>query len=146
MGKKKPQVSVEPARGLVEAEVPKYSLPDDGIEAIKDRVTRLSWSDMETLTAGLLRAMGYHASVTGPGPDGGRDVEASLDALGLEHPLVVAEVKHRKGAMGAPAIRSFMAGLHGDERGLYISTGGFSKDAKVEAMRATRPIRLVDDR
>ena len=121
-----------------------YSVPNDGIEAIKDRVSALSWEDMEVLTAGLLRAMGYHADVTGPGPDGGRDVVASVDALGLEHPRIVAEVKHRKGAMGAPHIRSFIAGLHGNERGLYVSTGGFSKDAHVEAMHAAVPVRLVD--
>ncbi len=144
LGKKKPQVAGIVSTVAEDDEPIKYTSPDDGIEAIKDRVTHLSWEDMEFLTAGLLRAMGYHASVTGPGPDGGRDVEATLDALGLEHPRVVAEVKHRKGAMGAPAIRSFMAGLHGDERGLYVSTGGFSKDAKIEAMHAPRPIRLVD--
>lgn len=50
--------------------------------------------------AGLLKAMGYCARVMPKEPDGGRDVVASADALGLESPRIVAEVKHRKGAMG----------------------------------------------
>lgn len=74
---------------------------DNGIELIKDRVNQLDWEDMERLVAGLLKAMGYCARVMPKGPDGGRDVVASPDALGLESPRIVAEVKHRKGAMGA---------------------------------------------
>ena len=127
------------------ADAVSYSAPEDGLEAIKDRIVgEVQWDEMERLVAGLLRAMGYFANLTGPGVDGGRDVVASRDALGLDSPCVVTEVKHRKGAMGAPAIRSFIAGLHGNERGMYVSTGGFSKDAHVEAMHASKPVRLVD--
>lgn len=122
-----------------------YSAPEDGLEAIKDRIVgEVQWDEMEQLVAGLLRAMGYYANLTGPGADGGRDIVASRDALGPDSPCVVAEVKHRKGTMGAPAIRPFIAGLHGNERGLYVSTGGFSKDAHVEAMHASKPVRLID--
>lgn len=83
---------------------------DNGIELIKDRVNQLDWEDMERLVAGMLKAMGYCARVMPKGPDGGRDVVASPDALRLESPRIVAEVKHRKGAMGAPTVRSFTAG------------------------------------
>lgn len=117
---------------------------DNGIELIKDRVNQVGWEDMERLVAGLLKAMGYCARVTPKGPDGGRDVVASPDALGLESPRIVAEVKHRKGAMGAPAVRSFIGGLRVGDRGLYVSTGGFTKEARYEADRATIPIRLLD--
>lgn len=117
---------------------------DNGIELIKDRVNQVGWEDMERLVAGLLKAMGYCARVTPKGPDGGRDVVASPDALGLESPRIVAEVKHRKGAMGAPAVRSFIGGLRAGDCGLYVSTGGFTKEARYEADRATIPIRLLD--
>lgn len=117
---------------------------DNGIELIKDRVNQVGWEDMERLVAGLLKAMGYCARVTPKGPDGGRDVVASPDALGLESPRIVAEVKHRKGAMGAPAVRSFIGGLRAGDRGLYVSTGGFTKEARYEADRATIPIRPLD--
>ena len=117
---------------------------DNGIELIKDRVNQLEWEDMERLVAGLLKAMGYCARVMPKGPDGGRDVVASPDALGLESPRIVAEVKHRKGAMGAPAVRSFIGGLRAGDRGLYVSTGGFTKEARYEADRATVPVRLLN--
>lgn len=117
---------------------------DNGIELIKDRVSQLGWEDMERLVAGMLKAMGYCARVTPKGPDGGRDVIASPDALGLESPRIVAEVKHRKGAMGAPAVRSFIGGLRAGDRGLYVSTGGFTREARYEADRANVPVRPLD--
>ena len=40
---------------------------DNGIELIKDRVSQLSWEDMECLVAGMLKAMGYCARVTPKG-------------------------------------------------------------------------------
>lgn len=122
----------------------RYATFDDGIERIKDRVLALNWEDMEHLTAGLLKAMGYCVRITPKGPDGGRDVLASPDALGLESPRIVTEVKHRKGTMGAPQIRSFIGGLRATDRGLYVSTGGFTREARYEADRSNIPIRLLD--
>lgn len=66
----------------------------------------------------MLKAMGYCARVTPKGPDGGRDVIASPDALGLESPRIVAEVKHRKGTMGAPTMRSQQPICHEKDRRL----------------------------
>lgn len=122
----------------------RYATYDDGIERIKDRALSLGWDEMEQLVAGLLRSMGYHAEATPKGPDGGRDVVASPDPLGLESPRIIAEVKHRKGPMGAPQIRAFIGGLRAGDRGLYVSTGGFTKEARYEADRANVPVRLLD--
>lgn len=49
--------------------------------------------------------------------------------------------------MGAPDIRSFLGGRHPQDKGLYVSTGGFSKDAYYEAERANIPLSLmtIDD-
>jgi len=77
-------------------------------------------------------------------PDGCWVEYASPDGLGLEQPRIRVEVKHRKGAMGAPEIRSFIGALRQGDKGLYISTGGFSKEASYEAERATVPVTLVD--
>lgn len=141
----KPSPTANPASG--ESSDDEESLAatyDNGIELIKDRVNQLDWEDMERLVAGLLKAMGYCARVMPKGPDGGKDVVASPDALGLESPRIIAEVKHRKGAMGAPAVRSFIGGLRASDRGLYVSTGGFTKEARYEADRANIPVRLLD--
>jgi restriction system protein len=114
-------------------------------EFIKDRVLALSPDEMESLVAAVLRAMGYKARVTPKGADRGRDVIASPDGLGFQQPRIIAEVKHRPHeTMGAPQIRSFLGGLRSGDRGLYVSTGGYTREAKYEADRASVPVTLVD--
>lgn len=114
-------------------------------EFIKDKIMALDWEEMQQLIAGALRAMGYKARVSPQGADRGKDIVASPDGLGLEQPRIVVEVKHRPNQqMGSPEIRSFLGGRHKDDRGLYVSTGGFSKDAKYEADRASIPLTLMD--
>lgn len=113
-------------------------------EFVKDRVAKLDWEGMQELVAGVLRAMGYKTRISAPGPDRGKDIVASPDGFGFEQPRIVVEVKHRTAAMGSQEIRSFIGGRHKDDKGLYVSTGGFSKDAKYEADRATIPMALMD--
>lgn len=113
------------------------------LEFIKDRVSRLDWEQMQELVAGLLRAMGYKTRISPAGPDKGKDIVASPDGFGFESPRIIVEVKHRRAAMGAAEIRSFLGGRHKDDKGLYVSTGGFSKDAYYEADRAGIPLTLM---
>ncbi|MCK6639651.1 MAG: restriction endonuclease [Bacteroidia bacterium] len=111
---------------------------------ISDKILLLNWDEFQELVAGLLRGMGYKTFISPKGSDRGKDIVASPDGLGLENPRIVVEVKHRKGTMGAPEIRSFLGGLRPSDKGLYVSTGGFTKEAKYEADRANIPITLVD--
>jgi restriction system protein len=113
-------------------------------ELIKDKILKLTDREMERLVAAILRAMGYKARVTPVGPDRGVDVIASPDGLGLEQPRIRCEVKHRQAQMGAQDIRSFLGGLREGNRGLYVSTGGFSREAKYEAERSNVPCTLID--
>jgi restriction system protein len=46
--------------------------------------------------------------------------------------------------MGSGEIRSFLGGRHTDDKGLYVSTGGFTKDAYYEAERANIPVTLMN--
>lgn len=112
------------------------------LERIKDLVSAIGPRDMELLVAGILRAMGYKTQVSPVGADRGKDIIASPDGFGFENPRIVVEVKHRGGQMGSPHIRSFLGGRHKDDRGLYVSTGGFTKEALYEAERATVPLTL----
>jgi restriction system protein len=114
-------------------------------ELIKDRLLKLDDAQMEHLAAALLRAMGYRTRVTPKGPDRGVDVIASPDGLGFQEPRIKVEVKHRKStSMGSAEVRGFLGGLRPGDRGLYLSTGGFSKEAKYEAERANMPVTLLD--
>lgn len=132
--KGKPVLQVEEAEESIAD--PLANIESQALERIKDRVNELDWDEMQLLVAGILRAMGYKTQVSPPGSDRGKDIVASPDGFGFEHPRIVVEVKHRKGQMGSQDIRSFLGGRHKDDRGLYVSTGGFSKDAQYEADRA----------
>ncbi|MCT8335911.1 restriction endonuclease [Leptospira sp. 85282-16] len=113
-------------------------------EFIKDRISKISWEEMQELVAGLLKAMGYKARVSKKGPDRGRDIIASPDGLGLEEPRIVVEVKHRTTSMGVTEVRSFLGGLREKDRGIFVSTSGFTKETKYEAERSVIPCTLVD--
>jgi restriction system protein len=113
-------------------------------ELIKDKILRLDADEMEELAAAILRAMGFKTRVSPKGPDRGVDVLASPDGLGLQEPRIKVEVKHRSNAMGAPDIRAFLGGLRPGDRGMYVSTGGFTKEAKYEAERSNTPATLIN--
>lgn len=113
-------------------------------EYIEDRIARLDWDELQELCAGILRAMGYRTEVAAKGPDRGVDISASPDGLGLKEPRIFVEVKHRMGqAMGSSEIRAFLGGRQAGDRCLYVSTGGFTKDARYEAERSAIPVTLI---
>ena len=62
----------------------------------------------------------------------------------LPSPNVRSASVEAKGAMGSQEIRSFLGGRHKDDKGLYVSTGGFPKDDRYEAERASIPLSLMD--
>ncbi len=136
----KPASKTQEAEELVTD--PLADIDSQAIERIKDIVSELDWDEMQHLVAGILRAMKYKTQVSPAGADRGKDIVASPDGFGFEHPRIIVEVKHRKGQMGSGEIRSFLGGRHKDDRGLYVSTGGFTKDAQYEADRASIPLAL----
>ncbi|MGC3977390.1 MAG: restriction endonuclease [Paludibacteraceae bacterium] len=111
---------------------------------IKDKLYKLDGYEMQDLVAGILRGMGYKTLVSPKGADRGKDITASPDGLGLENPKIMVEVKHRKGQISAPDVRSFIGGLRENDKALYVSTGGFTKEAKYEADRSNIPLTLID--
>ena len=61
----------------------------------------------------------------------------------MQEPRIFVEVKHRNNAMGSKEIRAFLGGRKRGDRCLYVSTGGFSKDAQYEADRADVATTLI---
>lgn len=110
---------------------------------IEDAINELDWQQVQDLVAGILRAMGYRTSVSEPGPDRGVDIRASPDGLGLQEPRIFVEVKHREAQMGSKEIRAFLGGRKPGDKCLYVSTGGFTKDAWYEAERAAVATTLI---
>jgi len=134
-------------KDVIQEEADEETLKEDMVsrahELIKDNILELDWEDMEKLVAGILRAMRYKTFITERGSDRGKDIEASPDGMMLEEPRILVEVKHRRGQMGSKDIRNFHSILRG-RKGLYVSTGGFSKEAKYEAERGTEQLTLID--
>lgn len=123
----------------------KKSLVEKARERLKDRIVAMDDGEMEELLAAVLRAMGFRTRVSAKGPDRGVDVLASPDGLGLQEPRIKCEVKHRRNsAMGAQEVRSFLGALRAGDRGIYLSTGGFTREARYESERATVPVSLMD--
>ncbi|SEU27790.1 restriction endonuclease [Paenibacillus sp. NFR01] len=137
-------VQAETEEEAEELELIKEDVIEKSNEFIKDKIAKLDWEQMQELVAGILRGMGYKTRISPKGPDRGRDILASPDGLGLEEPRIIVEVKHRSGHMGANEIRSFTGGLRVGDRGIYVSTGGFSKEAKYEGERSNIPLSLID--
>ncbi len=102
--------------------------------------------DFQELVADLLRAMGYYVSwVSPPGKDGGIDIVANTDPLGTRSPRIKVQVKRKKDAVTVDGLRSFMALLGDGDVGLFVTLGGFTKDASNEARtQENRRVTLID--
>jgi restriction system protein len=103
--------------------------------------------ELQNLVADLLWALGYHVDwVSPPGKDGGIDIIAYKDALGIQVPRIKVQVKRVDQKIDTPTLKSFLANIHADDVGLYISTGGFTKDAEQEArsQSSNRKITLIN--
>ena len=113
-------------------------------ELIGDMLAKLDGYEFEELVAALLRAMGYHVTQSAKGPDRGVDILAGPDPFHLEQPRIKVQVKKRESSTSSDTIRSFIGILQNEDRGLFVSFSGYTKDAKLEAERSNRPISLLD--
>lgn len=108
---------------------------------VKVLLRELSDEEFEHFTADLLRAMGYQARVTRFSADGGVDVIAHRDPLGLEPPLIKVQCKHTTSSQGRPDVQRLIGTLASGEVGLFVTLGSFSKDA-VDLERERQNLRL----
>lgn len=93
--------------------------------------------------------MGYGTSRSdlqriGGSGDGGIDGIISLDRLGLEK--VHVQAKRWKGPVGSAEIQGFMGALQlqNADKGVFLTTSTFTRDAREAAARARGSIVLVD--
>jgi restriction system protein len=100
----------------------------------------------ERLAQRLLREAGFlKVAVTGRSGDGGIDGIGVL-RVNLLSFQVLFQCKRYQGSVGAGAIRDFRGAMVGrSDKGLMITTGTFTPDAKREATRDGAPaIDLID--
>jgi len=102
--------------------------------------------DLQDLVAALLEAMDYHVSwVSPPGKDGGIDIMAFNDQLGTIPPRIKVQVKRRQDNIPVDEMRSFLALINNDDVGIFVTTGGFTKDSEtLVRSQESRKITLID--
>jgi restriction system protein len=102
--------------------------------------------DFQELVGELLKGMGYHVAwIAPPGRDGGIDILAFADPLGARPPRIKVQVKRHQSAVGVDGLRSFLALLGDEDVGIFVNTGGYTKDAQDEARtQEKRRVTLVD--
>jgi restriction system protein len=95
----------------------------------------------------LLREIGLTDVHTTPASsDGGIDGFGKLQINPLVSEMILFQCKKYIGSVGPAAIREFRGALEGrSSRGIFITTGSFTKEAKAEAERdGVKPIELVE--
>jgi restriction system protein len=110
-------------------------------------IDEMSPDAFERLTQRMLRESGFiHVEVTGRTGDGGIDGKGIARINGLMSFHIAFQCKKYKGSVGAPEIRDFRGATVGRaDRGLFITTGSFTKAAIEEANRdGVAPIDLID--
>lgn len=105
------------------------------VELIAKRIASIGPYEMQDMAAGILQALGYETEAAPPGADGGIDILACKDSLFLQPPIIKAQVKARPGSKTGPDEIRQLNGLleRGTDRGIFVSTGGFTGPAAKEA-------------
>lgn len=135
-----------PTEEIIDIETP------DEAESWRSVLHHLLINDMtpdafERLTKRILRESGFvQVEVTGHTGDGGIDGKGIMRLSGLLSFHVIFQCKKYKGSVSASDIRDFRGAMIGRaDKGLFITTGTFTRDAIREATRdGAPPIDLVD--
>lgn len=119
---------------------------EDWRDTLLDTLMALSPPAFERVAQRLLREAGFlSATVTGRSGDGGIDGLGVYRLSLLSFP-VFFQRKRYKGSVGSGAVRDFRGAMAGrGDKGLLITTGTFTADARSEATRdGAPPIDLID--
>jgi len=152
--KRKAEVKeVTPKDNVDEIEIDKIQsiqiekLQQQATSGIKDFIIQKNPYEFQDLVAALLRAMDYHTSfIAQKGKDGGIDIIAYQDPLGIQKPRIKVQVKHYpETPITVDVIRSLKGVInHGEEVGLFVTSGRFSNEAERFAREANVHIKLIN--
>jgi restriction system protein len=124
-------------------EVEEFGWQDKLIETMK----QIEPDQFERLCQRLLRELGFvNVEVTGRTNDGGIDGKGIIKLGGVLSYHVVFQAKRYQGSVSSSTIRDFRGAMSGRaDKGLVLTTGSFTREAKKEATRdGATPIDLID--
>ena len=133
---------------------------EDVLEELEQDFEALNWRDklrtvllsmlpdaFERLTLRLLRESGFtQVEVTGKSNDKGIDGKGIIRLHGIMSFHMIFQCKRYKGSVTPSEIRDFRGAMQGRaDKGLFITTGSFTTEAKKEAIRDGAPaLDLID--
>jgi restriction system protein len=115
--------------------------------ALIEKIRSLPPSSFEKLSQRLLRESGFQqVEVTGRSGDGGIDGKGILQVSPLLSFQVIFQCKRYSGSVTPSQIRDFRGAMMGRaDKGIFLTTGTFTAEARKEASRdGVPPIELVD--
>lgn len=133
-------VEEEPSSPSAESDTTRWS------DQLLQRIQTIEPSAFERLCQRMLRESGFtRVEVTGKSGDGGID-GAGVLRVNLISFQVLFQCKRYKGSVGSEVVRNFRGAMQGRaDKGLIITTGTFTADARREATRDGAPaIDLID--
>ncbi|WP_308990938.1 restriction endonuclease [Mariniflexile litorale] len=119
----------------------------DWKESLISIILKIEPSAFERLCQRILRESGFvQVEVTGKSGDGGIDGKGIVRLNGFLSFHVFFQSKRYKGSVGSGDIRDFRGAMQGRaDKGLFITTGNFTREAIKEATRdGAPPIDLID--
>lgn len=128
------------------------SMRGDLAGQILERISNNTPQFFERLVVDLMVAMGYGGSRADAGKsiggsgDEGIDGIIKEDRLGLD--VVYLQAKRWDGTVGRPEVQKFVGALHGKraKKGVFITTGKFSDDARKYVETIDPKVILIDGR
>lgn len=142
---KSPRRQVKPADGQ-----PELDEADDETAGWRERLLQMLLSmdpgAFERLCQRLLRESGFiEVEVTGRSGDGGIDGHGIIRVAGLISFTVIFQSKRYRDNIGPGVVRDFRGAMIGRaDKGLLVTTGGFTREARLEATRdGAPPIDLI---
>lgn len=111
------------------------------------RLLKVSPESFEKICQRVLREAGFvQVEVTGRSGDGGIDGKGIYKMNGLLSFYIIFQCKRYQNPVSSKEIRDFRGAMQGRaDKGLFISTSTFTRDAKQEAIRDGAPsIDLID--
>lgn len=128
-------------------EIKEETEPEDYKSELLSILQSLSPDGFERICQLLLREAGFQqVNVTGRPSDGGIDGDGILEVNPFVSFKVLFQCKRYKGSVSPSQVRDFRGAMQGRaDKGIIITTGMFSRDAKKESERdGAPPIQLVD--
>lgn len=93
--------------------------------------------------ANLLNALSYKTRTSPVGPDGGIDIIAHKDELGLEPPIIKVQVKSSDSNIGDKDVSALSGKVSDKEYGLFVTLAKFTNQA-INFAKNKSNLRLID--